>query len=131
MGYTNAVQEFQRCVEHALETVREFARAFVDDNGCKGGRSRYNEEVEDGYKEARKFFIEYLRNLDLLLGALINAGVTASGIKAILAAIRLKIVGSIVSLEGWAISNGIVQKVLDWPLPESVTEVRGFLGTAG
>ncbi|THU79998.1 hypothetical protein K435DRAFT_696608, partial [Dendrothele bispora CBS 962.96] len=131
MGYTNAVQEFQRCVEHALNHIKDIARAFIDDNGCKGGTSRYNEEIAEGYEQARKFFIEYLHNLDLLLGALINAGITASGLKAILAAIKLKIVGSVVALEGWSMSPHMAQKIIDWPYPTDVSEVRGFLGSAG
>lgn len=56
---------------------------------------------------------------------------TASGTKLILATPKVQIVGSVVSLDGWHLAHGIISKVLKWPTPESVTEVRGFLGTAG
>ena len=62
---------------------------------------------------------------------MINTGITASGLKAVLAAERLKIVGTIVSLDGWVIQPSSVQKVIDWPAPNSVTELRSFLGLAG
>ena len=69
--------------------------------------------------------------MDLVLGALIQAGITALGHKAILAAERLGIVGSVVSLEGWIVEPMVVQRVLDWLVPNSVSEVRSFLGLAG
>jgi hypothetical protein len=59
------------------------------------------------------------------------AGITASGAKTTLAAFDLHIVGSVVSYEGWKISPSLVQRILDWPIPTSVTEVRSFLGVAG
>ena len=54
-----------------------------------------------------------------------------SGHKAILAATRLRIVGTVVSLEGWIVEPTVVQRVLDWPIPNSVSEIRSFLGLAG
>ncbi|KAJ3991202.1 hypothetical protein F5050DRAFT_1549901, partial [Lentinula boryana] len=74
---------------------------------------------------------EYAQQLDEFLGTLIMGGITASGKKAVLASFKLKIVGSIVSLEGWILEASVIQKVLDWPVPTDTTDVRGFLGTAG
>lgn len=36
-----------------------------------------------------------------------------------------------VALDGWIIAPSIVQKVLDWPVPTRLTNVQGFLRTAG
>ncbi|THU91074.1 DNA/RNA polymerase, partial [Dendrothele bispora CBS 962.96] len=92
-GYTNSVQEFQRCVQHALYHVQSFAKNFVDDCGVKGPPTRYGEEKIPGNDQIGRAFYEYAQNVDLTLGAMILAGVTASGHKAILAALKLKIVG--------------------------------------
>ena len=62
---------------------------------------------------------------------MINMGITASGLKAVLAAEHLKIVGTIVSLDGWVIQPSSVQKVINWPAPNSVSELHSFLGLAG
>jgi hypothetical protein len=58
---------------------------------------------------------EYVQNLDKFLSTLENVGMTASGKKVVLFAIKLRIVGSIVSLEGWILEPSVVQRVLDWP----------------
>ncbi|KIK50399.1 hypothetical protein GYMLUDRAFT_182846, partial [Collybiopsis luxurians FD-317 M1] len=79
----------------------------------------------------RRFVFKYAQRLDLFLGTLINVGITASGKKVILAATHMRIVGSIVSLKGWILEPSVIQKVLDWPVPTDLTDVRGFLGTAG
>ena len=61
----------------------------------------------------------------------IEAGITASGKKLVLATPRLNIVGTIVSKEGWHLEHGLVSKILKWGPLTSVTDVRSFLGTAG
>jgi hypothetical protein len=131
-GYTNAMQEFSRRVGHALKPVApQKAEAFIDDCGVKGPTSRYDDAPIRENPKIRRFVWEYAQNLDEFLGTLIMAGITASGAKTILAAFDLHIVGSVVSLEGWKISPSLVQRVLDWPIPTSVSEVRSFLGLAG
>jgi hypothetical protein len=131
-GYTNAMQEFTRRVSHSLKPIAPHkADAFVDDCGIKGPRSRYDDVTIPGNTKIRRFVWEYAQNLDEFLGTLIMAGITASGSKTILAALDLYIVGSVVSLEGWKISPSLVQRVLDWPIPCSIAEVRSFLGLAG
>jgi hypothetical protein len=130
-GYTNSVQEFQRCVRHVLKQLAHIVDNFIDDCALRGSESRYNEEPIPGNTSIRRFVWEYVQNLDLVLGVLILAGITASGTKAILAAIHLRIVGSVVALEGWIIEPSVVKKVIDWPIPTSLTELRGFLGIAG
>jgi len=60
-----------------------------------------------------------------------EAGITASGMKLVLATPRLHIIGTIVSKEGWHLEHGLVSKILKWGPLTSVTDVRSFLGTAG
>jgi len=61
----------------------------------------------------------------------IQAGITASGKKLVLATLHLHIVGTIVSKEGWHLEHGLVTKVLNWGPLTSVTDVQLFLGMAG
>jgi hypothetical protein len=129
-GVTNSVPEFQRCAVHTLgEDTPENSDAFIDDITIKGPRSEYNdEELTPGI---RRFVYEYLTMLDRILVRFITAGITVSGWKFILATPKLGIVGTIVSKEGWHLGHGLVNKILNWPEPTSVTDVCGFLGTAG
>jgi len=60
----------------------------------------------------------------------IQAGITASGKKLVLATPRLHIVGTIISKDGWHLEHGLVTKILNWGPLTSVTDVRLFLGTA-
>lgn len=131
-GYTNSVPEFQRCTAHVLGSMApEQADVFIDDYGVKGPRSTYNNQPIAGNPRIRRFVYEYAATLDALFARFIKAGITASGSKLILATPRLQIVGSIVSLEGWHLEHGLVNKVKKWPECANVSEIRGFLGTAG
>jgi hypothetical protein len=129
-GATNSVPEFQRCAVHTLdEDTPTSSDAFIDDITVKGPRTDYGgEEVVPGI---RRFVYEYLTTLDRILVRFMTAGITVSGKKFILATPKLGIVGTTVSKEGWHLSHGLASKILKWPEPTSVTEVRGFLGTAG
>ena len=129
-GATNSLPEFQRCTTHTLqEEIPKFGNVFVDDVGLKGPTSTYdNSEIAPGI---RRFVYEYAEVLDRFLMRFIQAGITASGNKMVLATPRLHIVGTIVSKEGWHLEHGLVTKILNWGPLTSVTDVRSFLGTAG
>ena len=130
-GYTNAVQEFGRCTQHALkELVPRKADSFLDDCGVKGPRTRYNDEPIPENPGIRRFVYEYIQTFDEFLGAVHAAGITISGLKTMPATQKLHIVGTTVSLEGWIYQPSSAQKVIDYPYPTSITEVRGFLGVA-
>ena len=58
------------------------------------------------------------------------AGITASGRKLILATPMLEVVGSVVSADGWHLAQGLVSKIVKWPILTSVSNVRAFLGMA-
>lgn len=107
------------------------ADAFVDDCGVKGPTSRYADEPIPDNPDIRRFVYEFATTLNLLFHRFRKAGVTASGSKLVIATPQLRIVGSVESAEGWHLEHGVVNKVLKWPYCKSVSEVLGFLGTAG
>ena len=129
-GATNSLPEFQRCTTHTLqEEIPKNGGVFVDDVGLKGPTSTYDdEELAPGI---RRFVFEYATILDRFLARFIEAGITASGKKLVLATPRLHIVGTIVSKDGWHLEHGLVTKISNWGPLTSVTDVRSFLGTAG
>ncbi|RDB15232.1 Retrovirus-related Pol polyprotein from transposon 17.6 [Hypsizygus marmoreus] len=129
-GATNSVPEFQKCTTHMLQPeIPKNGDVFIDDVGIKGPTSAYdNEEIVPGI---RRFLYEYATILDRFFARFIAAGITASGKKLVLATPRLHIVGTIVSHEGWHMEHGLISKIMNWPIPRSVTDVRSFLGTAG
>ena len=129
-GATNLLPEFQRCTTHTLQDkIPKNGNVFVDDVGLKGPMTTYNDnEIVPGI---RRYVYEYATTLDRFLMRFIQAGITASGKKLVLATPRLHIVGTIVSKEGWHLEHGLVTKILNWGPLTSVTDVRSFLGTAG
>jgi hypothetical protein len=60
-----------------------------------------------------------------------KAGGTFSGKKTDLCLPEVVIVGHKCTYEGWLPDETCVQKIKDWPLCRDLTEVQGFLGTAG
>ena len=132
MGYTNSMQEYQRTTVHtATHMMPDRAGVFVDDIGLKGPRTRYNNEPIPENPEIRQFIWEYAHTLDEMFATFITAGCTAAGKKLVLATPLVHIVGNVCSLEGRRPHHGVISKVLNWPTPQSTTDVRAFLGTAG
>jgi len=132
MGYMNSMQEFQRVTSHIIEPlVPEKALSFVDDIGVKGPKSRYEDETIPESPCIRRFVWEYAHTLYTVLKLLIAAGATASGKKVVLGVRQVEIVGVLCDLEGTRPTHGTISKIMNWPIPTSVTEVRGFLGTVG
>jgi len=127
---TNSLPEFQRCTTHTLqEEIPKNGNVFVDDIGLKGPTMTYNNlEIAPGIW---CFIYKYATILDRFLMCFIQAGITASGSKMVLATPCLHIVGTIISKEGWHLEHGLVMKILNWGPLMSVTDVRSFLGTAG
>lgn len=131
-GYCNSIPEFQRCTRHILaDETPTFADVYIDDVGIKGPSSNYGDETISGNPNIRRFVFEFATTLNRILLRFETAGITASGSKFILATPKLLIVGTVVSRDGWALDHGLVSKIEHWPYCENVSEVRGFLGTAG
>ena len=131
-GYCNAVAEFQRCTMHTLqEEIPTYADPFIDDVGIKGSKTDYEGKTLHNNPGIWKFIYEFATTVDRVLLRFETAGITASGSKLVLTTPKLHIVGTVVSKDGWHFEHGLVTKIINWPYCESVSEVRGFLGTAG
>ncbi|GLB41124.1 putative transposition, RNA-mediated [Lyophyllum shimeji] len=129
-GATNSVPKFQRCSTHAIvEEIPNNGNVFIDDVGIMGPADWYDQR--EVVPQIRQAVYEYATVLDRFLVRFITAGITASGKKMVLATPKLNIVGTIVSHEGWHLEHGLASKIVKWPRPTSVTDVRSFLGTAG
>ncbi|KAJ3504975.1 hypothetical protein NMY22_g17741 [Coprinellus aureogranulatus] len=108
-GACNSPQEFQRCTRHALQPeIPKHSDVFIDDCGIKGPETDYGGQAIEGNPSIRRFVFEYATTLDRVLARFIMAGITASGPKTVLATPQLKIVGTVVSLEGWHLDRGLV-----------------------
>ena len=89
--------------------------------GLKGPTSTYNNsEIAPGI---RCFVYEYATTLDRFLMHFIQAGITASGSKMVLATPCLHIVGTIISKEGWHLEHGLVTKIMNLGPLMSITDV--------
>ena len=75
-------------------------------------------------------FHEHLRNLDLVLSRLELHGLTLKPLKCTLFKSEVKFSGHIVSKLGVSCDPEKVACVSNWPVPESLKEVRQFLGLA-
>jgi len=137
MGWTNAVAIQQgNLVFILLDEIPEHIAPFIDDVVVLGPRSRYQDK--DGNCEThpenpgiRRFIWEYAQVLNRGLHRLNHAGASCSGNKVILCAPETTVVGYRCSFNGRLPENSNVQRILDWPDCQNLSEVRAFLGTCG
>ena len=137
MGFTNSPAEFQACMTFILQDeIPNVAGVFIDDIPIKGPENRY---VQEDGKEAtipgnpgiRRFVWEHLQDLHRILHRIGEAGGTVSGKKMQLCQSDVEIVGQKCSREGREPTDTKIQKIVNWPTPRNVTDVRGFLGLCG
>ena len=137
MGYTNSFQIMHNDVIFILkDEIPHVANPYADDVMVNGGPSRY--EREDGSYETipenpniRRFVWEHLQDVNRVLQRFEAYGATVSGAKTSIARSEGVIVGHRCTYQGRVPDESKVQKVVDWPACETVSEVRGFLGTVG
>ena len=137
MGYTNAPAEFQACMMFVLQDeVPEVAGVFIDDVPIKGPATRYLQP--DGTEETipqnpgiRRFIWEHLNDIHRILHRIGEAGGTVSGKKMQLCQSEVTIVGHQCSSQGREPVDERVERVVHWPQPINLKEVRGFLGLCG
>lgn len=137
MGYTNSMQILHNDVRFMLrDFIPDITEPFVDDIMTKGPKTRY--EKEDGSYETipenpqiRRFIWEHLNADNKVLQTLKAHGVTISGSKMVVASPIGMIVGHKCTYEGRIPDKSKIEKLLNWPVPRTVTELRSFLGTAG
>ncbi len=76
-------------------------------------------------------FANHLRNLDLVLAAHVKAGLKLQPEKCQLFQEEIEYLGHLVSKKGISPVPSYVQIVKEWPLPQTLTEIRSFLGKVG
>ena len=137
MGYTNSPAEFQACMMFILQDeVPEKAGVFIDDIPIKGPPTKYL--GTDGQPERltqnpgiRRYIWEHLNDVHRILHRIGEAGGTVSGKKMQLCLPEVEIVGHKCSSHGREPINTRTKKVIQWPRPANLKEVRGFLGLCG
>lgn len=138
MGYTNAVQILQGDITHILAPeIPEHTMPFVDDCPLKGPKTRYETQTAPYFETIkenpgiRRFVWEHMQNANRIVQRVKHAGGTFSAKKLFICVPEMKIVGHVCTYEGRIPDKSKVQKIKDWPACETVSEVRGFLGTCG
>lgn len=137
MGYTNSAQIMHGDVTFILQDeIPDVTLPFIDDVAIKGGKTRY--ELEGGGYETikenpgiRRFVWEHLENVNRVLERVEVVGGTFSGTKLYACVPEAVVVGHLCTYEGRRPEASRVQRIKDWPRCETVSNVRGFLGTCG
>lgn len=134
MGYTNSAQILQNDVNFIFrDEIPHLTVPYADDIPVKGPKTRYERsdgtyETIEGNDGVRRFVFEHVQDLNVILQ---KYGGTFSGKKLQITVEEAVIVGHKCSYRGREPDDEKVQKIRDWPDCETVTDVRGFLGTCG
>jgi hypothetical protein len=137
MGYTNAVAEYQNCMTFILqEEIPDVAGVFIDDVCIKGERTMdgapgWEELMIPENQDIRKFVWEHAQDVHRIMHRVGCAGGTFSGKKGQIALDQVMIVGQLCNREGRIPDTSKIEKILKWPLPKTIKDVRGFLGLCG
>jgi len=111
-GLCNAVATWQRFMNWVLRRyIGKICYVYSDDIAI------FSNTVE-----------EHKVNTRLVLEALHEAGVIVSIKKSSLFAEEIEFLGHIISPDGLGVAASKVEKILDWPAPRNVAEIRAFLG---
>ncbi|KAJ3571155.1 hypothetical protein NP233_g3930 [Leucocoprinus birnbaumii] len=137
MGYTNSMQIQHGDLTFLLQDeIPDVALPFVDDVPIKGPLTRY--ETTDGGFETipenpgiRRFVWEHLQNVNRVIQRVKHAGGTFSASKSHFCVPTATVVGHLCTYEGRLPETSRVQKIVDWPVCTTLSDVRGFLGTLG
>ncbi|KAL5478644.1 hypothetical protein ACEPAI_1921 [Sanghuangporus weigelae] len=137
MGYTNSLQIMHNDVAFILQDeILHCTNPYADDSPGLGPRMRY--ELSDGSYETlpenpgiRRFVYEHICDVNQILQRVKAVGGTYSGKKIEIGVESIIFLGHKLTYYGREPDESKVQKVRDWPPCRSVTEVKGFLRTAG
>lgn len=138
MEYTNSPAEFQNCMAFILqhEISNNKSNIFIDNCPVRGPTTQYltHEEVPETLIQnpgIRRVIWEHAKDVHRVLHRVKDAGATFSAKKAQICREEVTILGQRCNPEGRVPTNNAVEKILDWPAPTNVTQVRGFLGLCG
>jgi hypothetical protein len=137
MGYMNSMQIQHRDIMFLLQDeILHVTIPFIDNIPVKGPATRY--ELPNGrYKTIpgnpgiQCFVWEHLDNINHVIQQIKHAGGTFSGLKSTLCAETAVIMGHHCTYKGWVPLESCVQKIVNWPVCENITNVHGFLGMLG
>ena len=137
MGYCNSPAEFQSTMMFLLQDeIPEVAGVFIDDIPIKGPPTCYLRP--DGTEDTlvknpgiRRYIWEHLHDVHRILHRIGEAGGTVSAKKMQICKKDVKILGHHCSSKGREPVDERTQKIMNWPTPINLKEVRGFLGLCG
>ncbi|KAJ5660869.1 gag-pol polyprotein [Penicillium longicatenatum] len=128
-GGANSVAQCQRVVQFVLaDAYGKAVQAFLDDFGIKGPKTTYNDEM--AFSGVRRYVLEHLQNLDETLYLLELAGIVISAEKSQFAMSGVAVVSWVCDKDGRRPDKVKVARLVFWPVPTSVPEVRSFMGLA-
>ncbi|GAA5965424.1 hypothetical protein JCM10213_003984, partial [Rhodosporidiobolus nylandii] len=126
---TNSVSIFQRRVSYILQQeIPDTCMVFIDDIGGKGSETDLDGATLPENPGIRQWAWEHAIRLERILFRLEEAGLTASGSKLVAATPKLTILGTVVSKEGREADSKKIEKLVNWPDPKVVSNVREFYG---
>jgi transposase InsO family protein len=137
MGFTNSVAEFQKCMTFILkDEIPHVADMFIDDCPIKGPKSQYLDakgepETIPENPGIRRFIWEHAVNVHRIMHRVSCSGATFSGKKTQICRPEVTILGQKCTPHGRLPEEEKVSKILNWPQPKTVRDVRGFLGLCG
>lgn len=130
-GATNSVAQFCRAMSIVLgDKIPSACRVFLDDIGVKGPKSADDGVFHPEFRGIRQHVYDHLREIDEVLFLLEVAGLTISGEKSNFASPGIKVVGWTCDQSGRRAGVGAVERIMTWPTPRSLKEIRSFLGAA-
>ncbi|OMJ17852.1 Retrovirus-related Pol polyprotein from transposon [Smittium culicis] len=126
MGWSNSVQEFQRIMYKIFfKFIPEKMGLFIDDGCIKGSR---NKDLKQDIIGVRNFVKDHIKDVVEILSTLQDTGMTVNAKKCKFGVSEVEIVGFICSEKGRRPVESKIKKILDWPIPSNLKELRGFLG---
>ncbi|KAF9800393.1 hypothetical protein IEO21_10373 [Rhodonia placenta] len=132
MGWTNSVPIFHDDVTYILQPeIPHDTVPYVDDVPVKGPESDYDNERFPSNHGIRRFVWEHFENMNRVVTRMRYAGGTFSGVKSVLIAREIMVVGHRCTPQGHLPDGSRVAAICNWGPCATLSDVRAFLGTIG
>lgn len=114
-GLSNALSTLQALMNEVfVDYLGKFILVFFDDILV------YNKSWQD-----------HIKHLEATLKKLLQHELLAKREKCAFALNKIHYLGHIFSAEGVSMDREKIEAILDWPIPKTIKQIRGFLGVAG